>query len=192
MPEPIKEPGVFRAENRPAVPWKNGGGVTREVAAGPAGAGLDDFAWRVSLADIGQEGPFSPFAGTDRVITLLEGPAARLTVDGTPHTLAPGRPFRFPGDAATDCRLPGGPVRVLNVMTRRTAASAHVAVVHEDLSVAPRPGELVLVLALEGTVTFEGTGLALGRYDAAVCSGPGAGTVRVAGAAAVATVTAAT
>ena len=32
------------------MPWKSGGGETIEIAVDPAGAGLDDFDWRVSLA----------------------------------------------------------------------------------------------------------------------------------------------
>ncbi|MEC4600651.1 HutD family protein, partial [Burkholderia vietnamiensis] len=44
-----------------ASPWKNGGGVTREIAAYPPGAALDAFAWRVSVADVGAGGPFSRF-----------------------------------------------------------------------------------------------------------------------------------
>ncbi|WP_405944397.1 HutD family protein [Streptomyces sp. NBC_00932] len=199
---------VLRAHDRSAAPWKNGGGITREVAAGPAGAGLDDFSWRVSLAEVGQGGPFSSFSGVDRVITLVEGPGMELTVDGARHTIAaPHQPFAFPGDAMTTCRLLGGPIGDLNVMTRRTRATAHVRMAHEDFSPAPRSGELVLVIALLGTVTFEEPGVVLDRLDAAVLSGqdvgavpvegevpaqgavPAQGTVRVEGTAAVITLT---
>ncbi|NDZ83148.1 HutD family protein [Streptomyces sp. SID10853] len=174
---------VLRAHDRPVTPWKNGGGITREVAAGPAGAGLDDFAWRVSLAEVGQGGPFSSFSGVDRVITLVEGPGMELTVDGAPHTIAaPHQPFAFPGDAATTCRLLGGPIADLNVMTRRTRATAHVRMAHEDFSLTPRGGELVLVIALLGTVTFGEPGVVLDRLDAAVFSGSHNGSVRTASA----------
>ncbi|WP_344323995.1 HutD family protein, partial [Kitasatospora putterlickiae] len=49
----------LRAAERPATAWRNGGGVTREVAGHPVGSGLDDFRWRVSLADVASAGPFS-------------------------------------------------------------------------------------------------------------------------------------
>lgn len=54
---------LIRAEQLVASPWKNGGGVTREIAAQPPGASLDGFAWRVSVADVAQPGPFSRFPG---------------------------------------------------------------------------------------------------------------------------------
>ena len=53
--------------------WKNGGGSTREIVCSPLGAGIDHFVWRVSIATIAQSGPFSIFAGVDRVIMLLAG-----------------------------------------------------------------------------------------------------------------------
>lgn len=40
---------LIRGAELVAVPWKNGGGLTREVAAFPADAGLDTFVWRVSV-----------------------------------------------------------------------------------------------------------------------------------------------
>ena len=62
----------------PSVPWKNGGGSTRELACWPPGAGMDSFAWRVSVATIARPGPFSAFPGVDRQIMLLEGDGVRL------------------------------------------------------------------------------------------------------------------
>jgi hypothetical protein len=64
---------ILAARERQAAAWKNGGGVTREVAAYPPGAGLADFAWRVSFAEVGEGGPFSVFEGADRIITLVAG-----------------------------------------------------------------------------------------------------------------------
>ncbi|WP_344566156.1 HutD/Ves family protein [Streptomyces axinellae] len=68
-------PSVLRWADRPRMPWKNGSGSTREVAAQPVGSRLADFDWRVSVADVGGDGPFSPFPGVDRVITLIDAPA---------------------------------------------------------------------------------------------------------------------
>ncbi len=104
----------------PATPWKNGGGSTREIACWPQGAGFDDFLWRVSIARIAASGPFSRFAGVDRVITLLEGDGVRLQGHGVNHRLdQPLAPFAFSGDNAIDCTLLGGPSSDFNVMTRR-------------------------------------------------------------------------
>ncbi|MEK2492811.1 HutD family protein [Kitasatospora purpeofusca] len=163
---------LLRAAERPATAWRNGGGVTREVAGYPAGSGLDDFAWRVSLADVGSAGPFSAFPGVDRVITLVEGPGMALTVDGTEHVVdAPFRPFAFSGDAATDCRLLGGPLVDFNVMTRRGRAAADLALATEPRTLVVAPGTTVLLVCLSGTAALDAA-TTLTRYDAALLTAP--------------------
>jgi len=62
--------------------WKNGGGVTREITAGPADAALDAFAWRLSIANVDAPGAFSTFAGIDRTLVLLDGAGMRLNEAG--------------------------------------------------------------------------------------------------------------
>jgi environmental stress-induced protein Ves len=57
---------LLRAGERQALPWKNGGGVTREVIAHPPGSDLRHFDWRVSIAEIQGAGAFSSFPGTSR------------------------------------------------------------------------------------------------------------------------------
>ncbi|MDY0815275.1 HutD family protein [Kitasatospora purpeofusca] len=177
---------LLRAAERPATAWRNGGGVTREVAGYPAGAGLDDFEWRVSLADVAAAGPFSVFPGVDRVITLVEGPGMALTVDGTEHVVdAPFRPFAFPGDAATDCRLLGGPLVDFNVMTRRGRATAELTLATERRPLTVAADTTVLLVCLSGTATLDATALA--RYDAALLTTPATHTLAPAGTTAVLT-----
>lgn len=163
--------GVTRWSNLRPVPWKNGGGLTRELVSSPRVAGAPVPDWRVSLADIEQPGPFSTFPGVDRVITLLEGPAAVLTSDTWTHTLVPGDPFRFSGDDAVTCGLPHGPCRVLNVMTSHDGPHAEVQVGHLDAQVLldtdPDPWRrLLLVSLVDGLrVSSSGEAWTLRRYD---------------------------
>lgn len=104
----------------PLQPWKNGGGVTSELAIDPAGAGADSFRWRISLARIDADGPFSAFPGITRWITLIEGGGFTLDfADGRRLDVPqPFVPHRFDGGLAAFCRLKGGPSRDLNVMAR--------------------------------------------------------------------------
>ncbi|MGX1974313.1 HutD/Ves family protein [Streptomyces kronopolitis] len=121
---------ILRARERAAAPWSNGGGVTREIAAHPPGAGWDGFAWRVSLADVTRDGPYSPLPGVRRILTVVDGAGLELTVDGAVRLLPGGhRPFAFPGGAATGSRLLDGPVINLNVMLREGRADATVEIV---------------------------------------------------------------
>ncbi len=118
----------LRAADRVAAPWRNGGGVTREVIARPVGADLASFDWRVSIADVASDGPFSVFPGIDRLMAVLSGPGLRLEVEGAASvTVRPGdAPAAFSGDAKTAGFLIDGPIRDLNVMTRRGVASARM------------------------------------------------------------------
>ncbi|MDR7126808.1 HutD family protein [Pseudotabrizicola sp. 4114] len=112
--------GVYPAAARVFRPWKNGGGETAEILCWPEGAGLDDFTLRLSTARVDRSGPFSLFPGVDRVLTVIEGGAMVLSLDGTDHRLAPGSPpFAFPGDALCEAKLEGPPLLDFNVMTRR-------------------------------------------------------------------------
>lgn len=110
-------------------PWKNGAGLTREIAFG--GASAADFDWRVSIAEVARDAPFSAFPGVDRCITLLHGAGMRLrSHDGhVDHALTtPLAPFRFPGDVALDATLIDGASSDFNVMTRRGRCLSEVDV----------------------------------------------------------------
>ena len=120
---------ILRAVNRTPMPWKNGGGVTREVAIWPPTAALDAFDWRISIADVAQGGPFSAFPGVDRVLTVIEGAGLELAVEdlATVTLDAAAPPFAFPGDAACDAELHDGPIRDLNLMIRRGVCTVSVS-----------------------------------------------------------------
>ncbi|MEU4172910.1 HutD family protein [Streptomyces sp. NPDC026665] len=181
---------MLRADERPVTPWKNGGGLTREIASAPHDAGLTDFVWRVSLADVAQGGPFSRFAGVDRVITVVEGPGMELTVDDISHTMAERYvPFAFPGDATTDCRLLGGPLVDFNVMVRRGQAAARVEIARGRVEFSVPATATVLVVVLDGSAVLAASGLALGRLDGALIDYPRDETLRVTGVAAIVTLT---
>ena len=107
---------VLRAVDYPRMPWKNGGGSTEEITR-DAGTGLDGFGWRLSIADIGESGGFSTFAGYQRVITVLQGEGMTLTVDGQDtRPLLPLDPFAFSGESQVSCTLLGGAIRDFNLI----------------------------------------------------------------------------
>jgi len=133
------------------MPWKNGGGHTLEIAAEPPGAGIAAFAWRVSVADIERDGPFSAFPGVDRTVVLLAGNGMRMTGAGEPVDLhEPYEPVRFAGEAALHCTLLDGPTRDFNLMVRREAASGDVVVVR-DAACAIEPARAYVCYAASGS-----------------------------------------
>ena len=108
-------------------PWKNGGGVTTELAVHPAqGRPL----WRVSVAQVDRDGPFSDFSGYERTLLMLEGDGMVLSFDGAEPVRIDARyvPFTFDGALRCDCWLLGGPVRDMNLMVDREEARGTVEV----------------------------------------------------------------
>ncbi|RYB91117.1 HutD family protein [Nocardioides oleivorans] len=101
---------TVRADEVAPQPWPNGGGTTRELAR------AGDGSWRISLATIEGDGPFSLFPGLHRLLTVVDGPVLDLTVDGEPQVVEPQRPFAFSGEAEVVASVPEGPVRALNVI----------------------------------------------------------------------------
>ncbi|MFO1415241.1 MAG: HutD family protein [Burkholderiales bacterium] len=114
------------------MPWKNGGGRTTEIMVRPHGAGLADFAWRISIADVERDGPFSAFPGVDRTLVLLAGKGMRLSgPQGGTDLCAPFDAVTFRGEDTLDCALRDGPTRDFNLMVRRDAVRGVLAVVRE-------------------------------------------------------------
>lgn len=159
---------ALRAAERTPVPWKNGGGVTREVVVSPAGSSLDDFDWRVSVADIRAAGPFSRFPGIERQMAVLSGRLS-LAFDGrSPLTLTPeSQAVAFPGEASVLAEPLDGSVTDLNVMTRRARCSARLTrQTHETASLEAR-SETTLLLALSDLIVRnDDVELCLSRLDA--------------------------
>lgn len=186
---------ILAAGERQAAAWKNGGGVTREVAAYPPGAGLADFAWRVSFAEVAEGGPFSVFEGVDRIITLVAGRGMELVVDAVATELAqPFEPFAFRGDAVVGCRLLDGPITDFNVMARRGEVGAAVEIVTGRRVLTAELGTTALVVALGGAATIawqdaEPVKIALERYDAVALTDGASATIEPGSAVALVTLT---
>jgi len=121
----------------PASPWKNGGGTTRTIAVSPPDASLDDFDWRISIAEVVSSGDFSRFPGIDRTILLLDGAGMMLHInhDGILPITALFEPYTFSGDDVARAELVNGSTRDFNVMTRRGRAHAEVTVWQSDFRV---------------------------------------------------------
>ena len=143
---------ILRARDRGAIPWKNGGGVTHEVAVHPSGSDLESFLWRVSIAEVRSAGPFSLFTGVERQMAVLSGAlrvtlAGRDSVDLTPATA----PLSFAGDLTVAAEPLGGSVTDLNVMTRRGHFSAQLTPrrLRGPMELVPGPGTTVMVALCE-------------------------------------------
>ncbi len=143
------------AEIRPE-PWRNGGGVTRELASHPKAASAQDDAWdwRLSIADVSKAGDFSVFSGMERVLTVIDGELLLLTVDGKEQPLEKYRPFRFSGEAPSSATLPTGDIRDLNIIARAGAFKGYTSII-ELSKKRPQPvfeGQFAVLLEGQASV----------------------------------------
>ncbi|MBX7198620.1 MAG: HutD family protein [Rhodospirillaceae bacterium] len=168
---------VLRQADYRRMPWKNGGGETTEVTVSPPGAGFDTFDWRISMALVKGDGPFSVFPGIDRTLSILDGNGMRLDIDGARFDLTrASAPLAFPADVATDAVLMDGAITDLNVMSRRTVFRHQVE--RFDLGAArtfTSDADVMAVLADTGRITVTASeSTALGPRDTAIFQAPGA------------------
>ncbi|MGN6098907.1 MAG: HutD/Ves family protein [Bosea sp. (in: a-proteobacteria)] len=171
---------IIRAANCKVMPWKNGGGTTTEIAVAPDGASLGDFDWRISMAHVGADGPFSSFPGIDRTLSVLTGNGIRLAF-GDGETVALGRatkPFFFAADRAVDGVLIDGAIDDLNVMSRRGRWRHRVERLSGEGSLPASEGLLVLVARKADWLV---NGVSLGAGDSAILDAPARVELRVSG-----------
>lgn len=133
------------AELRP-VPWKNGGGTTRQIAIFPDDAGSGDFVWRISAADVASDGPFSHWEDIDRILILTEGGPLRLTRTDTGQEtlLDTGARLYFAGETPYTAALTAGPAKDFNLMLRRKQAHGCLDMRSGAQQLPLRPGETIL------------------------------------------------
>jgi len=167
---------MLRAAERVPLPWKNGGGLTREVAVHPPGSDFAGFEWRVSIAEVRAAGPFSAFPGVDRSLAVLAGALSLIIAGREPLTLgAAAPPAHFPGELAVSAEPIGGAVTDLNVMTRRGHWRARMShtVVHGGVEVGLAEATTLLLALTPLTLRSGRTRYSLARLDAALLEGPG-------------------
>lgn len=141
----------------PPEPWRNGGGTTRTLWTEPGTGG--DFAWRVSLADIAANGPFSVFPGVDRELLGVSGAQVTLLIADRTVRVRPRQPVAFDGGSSVAVRRGfgsrGRPSRVLNMMTARAECAGGIGVVSARGAVR-WDDEVHAVVLLHGLLTVAG------------------------------------
>lgn len=108
---------LIKFEDYREMPWKNGQGSTIELAR-DAGMDLQQFLWRVSMADVSRDGPFSFFPERQRMLSILEGEGMILDIEHTAvqQKLTAQSVYAFSGELAVQSQLIAGPVRDFNLI----------------------------------------------------------------------------
>lgn len=149
------DPGAYRR-----TPWKNGGGVTIDIAdayaPGAEPGGWSGMLWRLGRTRIVAPGPFSDLSGYDRILTVIGGRGLVLEVEGGAplDVRAPFRPVRFRGEDRITSRLEAGPVAVLNLIADRKR-TINVAILREA-EAWPLDAAINIAYAIEDSVVALG------------------------------------
>ena len=109
------------------IPWRNGGGITRELIAWPD---PQNWVWRISVAEVASDGAFSSFYGVQRWLSILTGVGVSLHMGSEDIELfelgTNSDPLAFDGATPVHCILLGGPVQDLNLMLRADGHLGHM------------------------------------------------------------------
>ena len=166
---------ILRAASYRTVPWKNGGGLTREILREPPEP--TPFDWRLSLATIDSPGPFSGFAGYHRVLVLVSGAGVELDFgqQGRARLTAPGQMVSFDGAWPTSCTLLNGRSTDLNLIVseQRMRFSTECLQFTQPRLVQTQQWPRTLVCCVSGAVRLTnsaGREEELSAVDVAVCS----------------------
>ncbi len=157
---------VLRYSDLVPVPWKNGGGVTREIARHETNGQL---VWRLSIADVALEGPFSAFPGLQRILTVIEGGGMVLErPNGAGMAANLFEPVAFSGDERINGLLPNGPCRDFNVIWNPKLAKAAVTLIHAPQTL-PNPVDdgCLGLLCLSGSIQMS-NGQTLAPFNFAI------------------------
>lgn len=165
-------PTVLPRSGHTVMPWRNGAGTTQEIAIAPSDDPAVPFRWRLSMADLAGDGPFSEFPGVDRVLLLLDGEDVALAIDGaSPRALAVGEAIAFPADVPTHLTMGSSSGRDLNLMWDRSSVAGAMSVV--AAGTMRRCDATTIVVALgPAVVAADDDSFALERDDALRIDGP--------------------
>ncbi len=154
---------IIRTQDCAASPWKNGGGITREIARArhPRGG---EYLWRISLADVASDGPFSRFAGLSRILTVVEGAGIDLIYASGDMPARLLQPVAFSGDLPILGQLVAGSIRDVNVIYDAGECRAEVQVLRQSCQLEDKLGQVLCIFALSGGVLVAGQSLPQGDF----------------------------
>lgn len=139
---------IIRYQECESSLWKNGGGSTKQLLISPKDADLTNFDYRISIATISSDGPFSPFPGIDRQLCILEGAGVKLKMmsddlaEPNQLILRPNEPaFCFSGETQIESKLLDKQIIDFNVMTKRGKYRAYIERLELNGSLNPESSE---------------------------------------------------
>ncbi|HCH33650.1 MAG TPA: hypothetical protein DE045_11970 [Oceanospirillaceae bacterium] len=148
-------PHIYTPNDYITMPWRNGLGSTIELLKHQP---HEAFMWRLSMADVSQDGAFSDFSGYDRCLILERGDGLTLSDHQGQHwhLQQPLDAAYFKGEDLINARLDNGPIRDFNIMTRRADCTAKVVTSQQqNQQKIALQGDLFLLFNVQGKAAFK-------------------------------------
>ena len=142
--------------------WANGRGTSYEVAR----AGGDTWEWRVAIAPVVEDGPFSELPGVDRWLVVMDEAPLHLTIDCAARKVGQYDVVTFSGESTVRALLPMGATRDCGLMIRRGRVSGSMEIVRQGVAC----GRIVVAVG-PSTVNVNSTTTELGVGDALIAEG---------------------
>ena len=153
------------------MPWKNGKGITHEIAKSCDENGI---IWRLSLAKITQDGPFSTFPNLSRISIVISGEGMRLIETNTDAKVLAllHKPTLFSGDQPIEAQLINGPVQNFNIIydPTKTKSTVHILKGPESNKLSTKNGKKIAIYCLSGTLTINQKNI--NQHETALLIGP--------------------
>ena len=147
---------ILRWGELKAVPWKNGQGITREIIKEP---NTENFFWRLSIAEVAGDGPFSRFDGMQRILTVVAGKGMELIGLNGKLQAELGVPVEFDGSLEIESRLKDGPLRDLNLIFDPQLYSGQVSLIagEDGCSLRCEDRQVLALHCMKGPVELDGS-----------------------------------
>lgn len=136
------------------MPWKNGGGTTREIFRLPKDG---DWNFRLSIAEVKESGPFSIFNGFMRHLLLLTGNGMILQSKNDQYVMNKASvPYTFSGEVSINAELISGPNTDFNVFWDRNLYQCEIEVIktRTTLNISTDKDELTFIYSTEDDSCF--------------------------------------
>ncbi len=144
------------ASDYKTMPWSNGRGVTLEMIR--CENKQSELLWRLSIATVTEDGPFSMFPGIERNLTVLSGQGFELVEEESGIILHAEllKPLAFAGDTPLYAKKVRGPCQDFNVMTSGALPKPRVWIEKRAANLGITKGEWLIVFALDVSIIQAG------------------------------------
>lgn len=146
-----------------SMPWKNGRGFTSEIAIFPVGSTLEknNFSWRLSSAEVTENGPFSIFPNCDRYLTVIEGSGLKLHFETESKLIDQNSFLQFSGELKVQGELIFGKIKDLNFILKKNTNKVQFKILNTPVNKLRKGTSIIFVM--EGSVTINDS--QAGKFD---------------------------